>query len=132
MNISIWDIFKYLFKWKFVIAISVVIAAVLAYMYVDNKQSYNSTVIIQLNDKSIQNGNAPDGTVYDYYEIVSPNVLTEVIEELSLKKTVDSLRERVTVTPIIPESEKEIQKSKEKDGEKHEFFPSTFSESIWF
>lgn len=127
MNISIWDIFKYLLKWKFVIAVTVVISAILAYVYVDGQQSYNSTVIIQLNDKSILNGNAPDGTVYDYYEIVSPNVLTDVIEELSLKKTVDSLRERVTVTPIIPESEKEIQKSKEKDGEKHEFYPNTFS-----
>lgn len=127
MNISVWDLFKYIFKWKFIICIVVIVAMLGGYIYVQRGQTYSATAIIRLNDKCILDGKAPDGKTYDSYEIVSPNVLTEVIEELSLAKTVDSLRTRITVSPIIPESEKEIKESKEKNGEKHEYFPNTFS-----
>ena len=127
MNISVWDLFKYLYKWKYIIAIVVALSMGMGYLYVERGQTYSATAIIQLNDACITEGKAPDGSKYDCYEIVSPNVLTDVIRELSLKKTVDSLRTRITVAPIIPETEKEIQESKEKSGEKHEYFPNTFS-----
>ena len=127
MNISVWDLFKYIFKWKFIICIVVIAAMLCGYMYVQRGQTYSATAIIRLNDDCILEGKAPDGKTYDSYEIVSPNVLTEVISELSLSKTVDSLRTRITVTPIVPDTEKEIRESKEKTGEKHEYFPNTFS-----
>lgn len=127
MNISIWDIFKYLYKWKIVIAGVVLISFLLAVFYVNGKQTYNSQIVLKFNDSCISEGKLPDGSAFDAYGIVSPNVLTQVIEDLSLKKTVDSIRSRVTVTPIIPESEKEIQESKAKDGEKYEYYPNTFS-----
>ena len=38
MNISIWDIFKYLYKWKIVIAGVVLISFLLAVFYVNGKQ----------------------------------------------------------------------------------------------
>ena len=127
MSITIWDIFKYIYKWKLAIALAVVISILGTYGYVNKKQTYNSTVILQLNDSCILNGNTPDGTKFDYNEIVSPNVLTDVIDDLSLKKTVDSLRTRISITPIIPNTEKEIKEAKEKDGEKYEYYPNTFS-----
>ncbi len=127
MNITIWDLFKFLYKWKLAIVTAVIVASVATYGYVNVKQTYNSTAIVQLNDACILNGNAPDGTKFDYNEIISPNVLTDVIDELSLKKTVDSLRTRITITPIIPNAEKEIKEAKEKDGEKYEYYPNTFS-----
>lgn len=127
MNISVWDIFKYLYKWKLAIVVTVIVSILATYGYVNMKQTYNSTAILQLNDACILDGNAPDGTKFDYNEIVSPNVLTDVIEELELKKTVDSLRTGITITPIIPETEKEIKEAKEKDGEKYEYYPNTFS-----
>lgn len=127
MNISIWDIFKYLYKWKIFIAFAAIIAVLCAYVYVNRGQTYNANAVIQLNDSCILRGEAPDGTKYDYNEIVSPVVMTNVIEDLGLNKTVDSLRTRITVSPIIPNSEKEIQESKEKLGEKHDYFPNTFS-----
>ncbi|MDD4690191.1 MAG: hypothetical protein PHE51_10660 [Eubacteriales bacterium] len=125
--ITIWDIFKYIFKWKSVIAIIVAVAVVFSYWRVNTNQIYNATVIIQLNNSSISKGNAPDGSKYDYYEIASPNVLTEVVRELGLKTGIDALRTKITVSPIIPQTEKEIQESKEKSGEKHEYYPNTFS-----
>lgn len=126
MNISIWDIFKYLFKWKIFIIAVVIVSILLSYFYVNTHQTYNATAVIQLDDECIKKGDAPDGTKFDYNEIVSPNVMTEVIKELNLSKTVDSLRTRITITPIIPETEKEIQESMEKEGEKYEYFPNTF------
>ena len=127
MSLTIWDLFKFIYKWKIAIAVAVLISIFATYGYVNSHQTYNSTAILQLNDSCILDGNTPDGTKYDYNEIVSPNVLTDVIDELSLKKTVDSLRTRITITPIVPSTEKEIKEAKEKDGEKYEYFPNTFS-----
>lgn len=126
MNISIWDIFKYIFKWKFFIIGAVIVSILLSYVYVNSNQTYSAAAVIQLNNECIKSGNAPDGTRYDYNEIVSPNVMTDVIEELGLSKTVDSLRTRITITPIIPDTETEIKESMEKEGEKYEYFPNTF------
>lgn len=127
MNISIWDIFRYIFKWKYIIIIELALSVFAAYGYVQSRQTYNSTAVIELNDECIKSGKALDNSTYDYYEIVSPNVITNVINDLGLSKSVDSLRRKVTVTPIIPESEKEIKESKEKSGEKHEYYPNIFS-----
>lgn len=129
MKISIWDIFKYIFKWKFFIAFAVIVSFVLSIFYVNMQQSYNAQVIIRYNDSCVSRGKTANETDFDCYEIVSPDVLTAVIGDLSLTKSVDSIRSRVTVTPIIPDSEKAVQASKEKDGEIYEYYPNTFSVS---
>ncbi len=127
MNITIWDLFKYVYKWKLAI-ISIVIAAVLfAYVNVNRSQTFNSTVILQLTDSCISDGEAPDGSAFDINEIVSPKVLTDVIESKDLGLTVDSLRSGVTIEAIIPTSEVEMQEAKVELGEKYEYFPNTFS-----
>ena len=126
MNITIWDLFKYVYKWKAAIIGVVVVSLLTVYVYVNRMQTYNSTVILNLTDLCISNGEAPDGTTFDINEIVSPNVMTDVIEELKLDMTVDELRSGIVIEPIIPNSEAEIRTSKEELGEKYEYFPNTF------
>ncbi len=127
MKITIWDIFQYIFKWKFVI-IAVIIAAVIAvFAYIEVNQTYSSTAVLQMNDSSIANGTTPDGNKYDAYEITSPSVLSNVIKSLELNRTVNSLRKNFTVTGITPESETAIRESKEKNGEKYEYYPTSFT-----
>lgn len=127
MNISIWDLFKYVYKWKFVIIALIIVSMLAGYVYVAANQTYTASTIIKLNDECVSDGHSPDGGDFDCYEIVSPNVLTDVINELGLDKTVDSLRTRITITPIIPDSETKIQESKEKTGEKYDYHPNIFA-----
>ena len=127
MNITIWHIFKYLYKWKFVIIAAVLLSYFAAFCYVNNHQTYNAQVIIEFNDDCISEGKAPDGKEFEPYEIVSPNVLTNVIKDLSLKKTVNSIRSRIKINSIIPDSEKELKESKIKQAQEYEYHPNVFS-----
>lgn len=129
MKIKIWDIFKWVFKWKFVIAFAVIIGVLASVLFVRSSQSYTSQVIIRYNDKCISEGMNPNNEAFDPYEIASPDVLTAVISDLSLDKTVDNIRSKVKVTPIIPESETALQAAKVKLGEEYEYHPITYSVS---
>ncbi len=127
MSITIWDLFKFGYKWKTAI-IGIVIAAVLmTYVGVNRKQTYNSTVILQLTDACISEGEAPNGSDFDINEIVSPKVLAEVIDSRDLNMSVDALRSSISITPIIPESEIELQEARADLGDRYEYFPNTYS-----
>lgn len=129
MKFSIWDIFKYIFKWKFVIAVTVLVSFLISVAYIELFQSYNAQVVIRYNDSSISRGKTPDEKDFDPYEIVSPDVITAVINDLSLSDTVDSIRSRVTISSIIPEAEIKIKAAKLEKGEEYVYIPNTFSVS---
>ena len=60
MSISIWDLFKYLYKWKFVIVAVTILSLLGATWYVDQKQTYSSKVVIEYLDPCISRGETPD------------------------------------------------------------------------
>lgn len=127
MKIKIWDIFKWVFKWKHIIVFAVILGVLASVLFVRFTQSYTSQVIIRYNDKCISEGRTPDEKAFDPYEIASPDVLTEVISDLSLDMTVDNIRSKITVTPIIPESVMAMQEAKVKLGEEYPYNPVTYS-----
>lgn len=129
MKFSIWDIFKYIYKWKFFIIIVALVSFLLSIAYVEMYQSYNAQVVIRFNDSSIARGKTPDEKDFDPYEIVSPDVITAVINDLSLSDTVDSIRSRVTITSVIPETEIKIKAAKLEKGEDYSYQANTFSVS---
>ncbi|MCM1115396.1 MAG: hypothetical protein NC397_07870 [Clostridium sp.] len=127
MKFSIWDIFKYIYKWKFVIIITALVSFLISVAYIEMFQSYNAQAIIKYNDSSIARGKTPDEEDFDPYEIVSPDVITAVINDLSLSDTVDSIRSRVTITSVVPDAELKIEAAKLENGEDYEYLPNTFS-----
>ena len=127
MKISIWNIFRYIYKWKVMIVITLLVCAALAAWYTNRTQSYEAQVVIKYNDDCIKNGKNPNDEEFDSYEIASPDVIAAVISELSLKRSVDSIRSRVKVSAIIPESEKTKEESKLKEGEEYQYYPTSFS-----
>ena len=129
MKFSIWDIFKYIYKWKFVIIMTTLVSFLISIAYVEIFQSYNAQVVIRYNDSSIARGKTPDEKDFDPYEIVSPDVITAVINDLSLTDTVDSIRSRVTINAVIPDAELKIKAAKLENGEDYDYLPNTFSVS---
>ena len=127
MKLSIWDIFKYIYKWKTLIILSVVVAIGLSVIYINKNQSYESQVVIKFNDACIKDGKTPNGEVFDSQEIISPDVITAVIEDMDLKKSVENLRSRVKVKAIIPKTEETRKESLIKEGEEYSYYPDAYT-----
>ncbi len=127
MNLSIFSLFKCLLRWKVRILAAVIAAVLLAGMYADSIQTYTSQTIIKFNDASVAGGTFPDGTAFNVYDLASPKVIQRALDNLKINRTVDNVRAKITITPIIPDSITEIKKANEKDGEDYEYYPTTFS-----
>ncbi len=127
MSISVWDLFKYLYKWKIFIVIVTIAAFFMATVYVDRSQTYSSKVIIQYDDACISQGKTLDGKTFDVNEIKSPRVILNVLNDLGYKnKKIESVRENITVSAITPKTVENLKSAKEKLGEEYSFFPKTF------
>lgn len=128
MSISIWDLFKYLFKWKIFIITVTVLAFLLAGYYTDTMQTYSAKVVIQYNDSCISQGKTLDAQVFDANEIKSPKVVLNVLKDLGYSsKKIESVRERITISGITPKTVENLKSAKEKLGEEYKFFPKTFT-----
>ena len=114
MNITVWDLFHYIYKWKWLIILVTVGSVVLAVRYTDSHQTYNSKTVIQYNDSCISEGQTPDNKEFDPYEIVSPDIITSAIKDLSLNRSVDYIRSKVEITGIVPEAETAMKEAKTK------------------
>ncbi len=126
MKLTIWDLFKYIFKHKFFIAAMTVLAYLLSKLYVNKIQTYSAEVIISYNDSCISTGYALDGSKFDVSEIVSPKVIASAKAELPFKISDDGIKANTKITPIIPDSEKNIKEAKEKLGEEYEYHANVF------
>ena len=131
MNLKLVDILKYLLKWKYRIIAAVILAFFASRLYVDTIQTSVGKVVIQYNDADISDGKFPDGSEFDQYHIASPEVLQNVISTLGLDDSVESLRRRIDVSPIVPSSVDELKAAKAKEGEEYEYNPDTFIVSYW-
>lgn len=127
MKLSIWDVFKYIYKWKILIILSVVVAIGLSVVYINKSQSYESQVVIKFNDACIKEGKTPNGDEFDPQEIISPDVITAVIEDMDLKKSVENLRSRVKVKAIVPKTEETRKESLIKEGEEYSYYPDSYT-----
>ncbi len=128
MSLSIWSLFKYIYKRKWLIAVFTAFCFLLASFYVDKKQTYSAKVIIQYNDKCISEGKTLDGDIFDMNEIKSPAVILNVLKELGYEnKKIDSIRENISVSAVTPTTVGNLKAAKEKLGEEYQFFPKTFT-----
>ena len=57
--------------------------------------------------------------------------MQNVINELDLKDSVETLRRKIEVTSITPAAVQELQAAKAKDGEEYEYNPDTFIVSYY-
>ena len=127
MKLSIWDIFKYIYKWKLLIVFSVAAAMVLSVFYTNRNQSYESQVVIKFNDACIKEGKTPKNEEFDPYEIISPDVITAVIEDLNMTRSVEGLKSRVKINAIIPKTEETRRESVIKEGEEYTYYPDSYT-----
>ena len=127
MSITIWDLFKYIYKWKIVIIVVTILSFLGASWYVNSHQTYTAKVVIQYTDACISEGKTINGQAFDSNEIKAPVVILNVLKELGYEnKKIDSVRANIGVVAITPTSVTNLKESKAKLGEDYEYHPNTF------
>ena len=106
------QIVRYVSSWKYLIALCTVIGGVVFYSYFSRQQVYTAYAIISYTNLDAKSGKTPSGADIDVSEIYSPNVVADAIEKLESNVSVDFVRSRIKVEPIVSDEE---QKRKEAD-----------------
>lgn len=120
------EILRYLNRWKHFIFIVSVLGAILVYKYAMYNQEYTAQTIISYTNQTAQRGETPSGAPIDVSEIYSSTVITNVLEELDINISADTIRSKCKVSGIIPQDE-ELKKAALLDkGEEYEFFPTDY------
>jgi len=127
MKITIWDIFHYIYKWKIEIIAIILFTMLVTMWYVNSHQTYSAETIIRYTDQNARSGFTPNGSPLDVYEIISPNIISGALEDLNIKGSVEEIRSKIVINPIIPNEIVELKKSKNKEGEEYDYFPTDYS-----
>ena len=120
------QLLRYLSKGKFLILIVALVGAIAIYYYANSKQVYTATTAIEYTNEAIKDGFTPNGAKLDVSEIYSSTVIKGAIEDLGLNASVDGVRSKSKVKPVIPEDEEVKKEAALKKGEEYSYFPSDY------
>lgn len=120
------ELLRYLNRWKHFIFIFSVLGALLVYKYAMYNQEYTAQTIISYTNQAATKGETPSGTPIDVTEIYSSTVITNVLEDLDLDISADTIRSKCKVEGIIPDDEETKKAALLDKGEEYEFFPTDY------
>ena len=102
------DIFAALWKRKNIIALFVAIALLICHGVLFVGQTHTATVYIKFLEESAVDGVTTNGTKLDPYEIAEPYIVSKALEQMGMEqKNVNSIAQRIKVTPVISSAEQE-------------------------
>ncbi len=120
------QLLRYLSKGKFLIIIVALLGSMGVYYYANSHQVYTAKTVIRYANSAISEGLTPNGTKLDVNEIYSTTVIKGAIENLGLNISVDEVRSKVKVTPLISEDEQQKKETALSKGEPYEYFPTDY------
>ena len=120
------QILRYLSKGKFLIFIIALVGALAVYYYASSKQTYTAVTAIRYANDAIGQGLTPNGSELDVSEIYSSTVISGAIDDLGLECTVDEIRSKIKVEPMIPEEEEQKKTTALDKGEEYTYFPTDY------
>ncbi len=121
------QLLRYLYKGRIVILIVALLGAVWVYSYANSQQVYTATTVIRYANGAISEGLTPNGSKLDVSEIYSSTVIKGAIEDLGLNSSVDEVRSKIKVRPIIPEEEDQKKETVLSKGEEYFYFPTDYA-----
>ena len=107
----------------------VILFCTLLFTFYQSFESKSGKAIVSFNFSGISNHKNPDGTSFDPYQIATPFILSDVIDQLELEGQVspNSIRSLVEMTPIIPKSITTKEDFLlEKEGETITYYPNEY------
>jgi GGDEF domain-containing protein len=125
------DVFRYLKKYRAVIAGISVLAGILFYIIARfSIQQYTAVTVIEYTGSRAEEGYSPDGKKIDTTELYATNLVAQALKNLdadSGEATIDKIRMNIHVEPIITEEDLLVQQSKLDNGEEdYELNPTRY------
>ena len=120
------QLLRYLQKGKIFILIIALLGSSWVYFYANSQQVYTATTVIRYANSAINEGLTPNGSDLDVSEIYSSTVIKGAIEDMGVNCTIDEVRSKVKVTPIIPEEEETKKETALTKGEEYSYFPTDY------
>ena len=132
-EISLQELFKVLWKGKFVILLtlfSVLIVTFIGIKIYSTKKSQVSTVVT-LQWEGINDGQYPDGGAFNYKHLIDPYIIIETLEQVSLTKINNNdLRNAIVITPLIPDNIVATIEKAIKEGKNYDYYPTHYKITI--
>ena len=127
-GITLMQIFKFIWNWKWILIIItfLVFLFVSIFGFIYNKNNEKIETIVEFQWDGIALGEYPNGQRFDYGSIFDSPIFVNVIDELDLDLTVDSLKSAITVNPIIPENIQELIENSILRGLTYTYYPTMF------
>ena len=125
------DVFRYLKKYRAVIAGLSVLTGILFYIVAQfHIQQYTAITVIEYTGSRAEEGYSPYGKKIDTTEIYATNLVAQALKKLDVddtEATIDSIRMNIHVEPVITEEDLLVQQSKLDNGEKdYEINPTQY------
>jgi len=125
------DVFRYLKKYRRVIAGISILAGIAFYMIAQFYiQQYTAVTVIEYTGADASEGKSPDNTPLDPSEIYGTNLISQAMQKLGIDytdATIDDIRMNIQAEPIITDEDLQIQEAKLENGEKdYEFIPTRY------
>lgn len=122
-DFKIWEQIR---KWWWVVALFSVACSAMFYVVINNQQSYTAQSMIEYIGENAASGLTPVDTEIDVTEIFSSSTIQNAIDELGLSRSVDFLRNKITVTPVIDKDEETRKAAILDAGNEYKFFPTRY------
>lgn len=120
------QIFRYLNKLKYAIVALTLLGSFAVHFYAQANQTYTATTVIEYTNDDAVNGKTPTGATIDVTDIYSSAVITDVLKDLNLNVTMESIRSKCQVTEIIPQDELDRKAAVLDKGEDYVYHPTKY------
>jgi len=132
-EISIKELFNVLWARKYLILIFAgaffIVSAAGSFIYDKTSSQVSTIVTLQWNGSG--SGEHPDGTRFDYNEVIQPYIISNALDQID-NTDLDSggVREEITITPILPNNVQALLIIAIENGEDTSFFATDFKLTI--
>ena len=117
---------RYLRKWWWIIAVLSILSGLFFYFIIASKQTYRAQTMIEYSNETAIDGLYPSGDKIDVEEIRSSSVIWNALDNIDRSDSVDLIRRRTSISPVISEQDSALQTAKWERGEEYEFFPTQY------
>ena len=119
-NFKVLEFFK---RWWWILILVSLIGALAFYSNISSKQTYTAECMIEYVEENASSGLTPSNTPINVNELQSSNVIYGALDKLGVQLSVDTVRNGISIIPILNEDEETLKEAFLKDGEEYSYFP---------
>ena len=117
---------SYVKKWWIPIALLSLVLCYLFNQYIEKKQTYSASAIIEYTNPEVSGGLTPSGDKIDVSQIGASNVIADAVRELDLGVSIDFVRSCLKIEPIVSDEELTRMTALLEKGEEYQYFAPSY------